>query len=309
VREVTVKSFSMANHIRRPGFQLFSLVSPPAPPAPSVSQTFADTPCFLPDQYSIYNSVYIPFFALTILLLFVLNTYNSRRVRASPLTPISLSPSHSRSGNTPLLHPESAIWSPHTPHATLRIQNSVSPRSGVFPSVRTPNSAPAPTLRAFSRPSTPRTPGQQLLSPIILSPEDEDEELMYPAQYAVRRDVHNQTNGNAWASNQSDNRVDNYDEYGRNSSSYFLPAPRMRGADQKRWTWSVIVRGRRLRVTLRIPEFLTWRSLKALFDTRATAEGSVRGKFWRVAIGTGMDVLSVAWPPIIVWIAIARWIF
>ncbi|KAH0827465.1 Metallo-dependent phosphatase [Lanmaoa asiatica] len=46
IREVTVKSFSPSRHIRRPGFQLLSLVPPSSSPT---GPTFADAPCHLPD--------------------------------------------------------------------------------------------------------------------------------------------------------------------------------------------------------------------------------------------------------------------
>ncbi|CAE6461304.1 unnamed protein product [Rhizoctonia solani] len=71
VREVSVKSFSMAMGVRRPGFQLLSLVAPD-PSSPS-SQTFSDTPCHLPDQMQIYTHVYAIFGALSLAVLAYLN--------------------------------------------------------------------------------------------------------------------------------------------------------------------------------------------------------------------------------------------
>ena len=55
VREVTVKTFSMAMGIKTPGFQLLSLVPPNAstPNAP----THADMACNLPNQLGIYLNV------------------------------------------------------------------------------------------------------------------------------------------------------------------------------------------------------------------------------------------------------------
>lgn len=55
-REVTIKSFSMAMGIRRPGFQLLSL-----PSLIAQSQTgMLDRPCNLPDQIGLYTWMYIP---------------------------------------------------------------------------------------------------------------------------------------------------------------------------------------------------------------------------------------------------------
>lgn len=78
VREITVKSFSMAMGIRRPGFQLLSLVS--TVPAietltqlPNSPPSLLDTPCFLPDQLGIYLNVYLPFILLSVLSLLAFN--------------------------------------------------------------------------------------------------------------------------------------------------------------------------------------------------------------------------------------------
>ncbi|WWD21088.1 hypothetical protein CI109_105569 [Kwoniella shandongensis] len=72
IREVTIKSFSSSTGIRRPGFQLLSLV-PPASSGYSASLTHADRPCFLPDQLGVYSRVYIPLAILTLLYLFGTN--------------------------------------------------------------------------------------------------------------------------------------------------------------------------------------------------------------------------------------------
>jgi len=55
-REVSIKSFSMAMGIRRPGFQVMSVPFPAAPD----SIGFVDRPCELPDQVGLYLHVYIP---------------------------------------------------------------------------------------------------------------------------------------------------------------------------------------------------------------------------------------------------------
>ncbi|OAX44112.1 Metallo-dependent phosphatase [Rhizopogon vinicolor AM-OR11-026] len=110
-REVTVKSFSMAMGIRRPGFQLLSLTSsipsfealtqlPNSPPSP------LDTPCFLPDQLGIYLTVYVPFILLSLLSLLAFNIHrirtrnNKRQLRRSEVPPRSSYPDHSASRAT-----------------------------------------------------------------------------------------------------------------------------------------------------------------------------------------------------------------
>ncbi|KAI0344733.1 hypothetical protein BDW22DRAFT_1326677 [Trametopsis cervina] len=71
VREVTVKSFSPDKHIDHPGFHLLSLVTPQSavdqqhsPDAP----TFADSPCFMPSPTT---TLYLPFIAMTLLVLLI----------------------------------------------------------------------------------------------------------------------------------------------------------------------------------------------------------------------------------------------
>lgn len=90
IREVTVKSLSMAMGIRRPGFQLLSL-------APHESRigvtTYADSLCLLPDQLGIYLSTYIPLLATSLLVVLIANVVRSRSLH-SPRPPNSAT--HSR---------------------------------------------------------------------------------------------------------------------------------------------------------------------------------------------------------------------
>ncbi|KAK7472742.1 hypothetical protein VKT23_000852 [Stygiomarasmius scandens] len=73
IREVTVKSLSMAMGIRRPGYQLLSLN-----PSPGSDASYADTPCLMPDQLGIYLSVYIPLLILSLLVLLLHSALRSR---------------------------------------------------------------------------------------------------------------------------------------------------------------------------------------------------------------------------------------
>lgn len=70
IREVTLKSFSSSTGIRQPGFQLLSLISPHEATS---SKTYADRPCFLPDQAGVYYTVYLPVAILTFIYLFSTN--------------------------------------------------------------------------------------------------------------------------------------------------------------------------------------------------------------------------------------------
>ena len=70
----------MAMGVRKPGYQLLSLISPEMP---QVGPTFNHKACLLPDQLGIYLSVYIPLVLLTLVALLV---SNYRRVSA-PVPP------------------------------------------------------------------------------------------------------------------------------------------------------------------------------------------------------------------------------
>lgn len=76
VKEVSVKSFSMAMGVQRPGFQLLSLISPSL----ATNNTLDDVPCFLPDQLGIYLHVYVPLVVVSLAAIFI---SNARRVRAA----------------------------------------------------------------------------------------------------------------------------------------------------------------------------------------------------------------------------------
>lgn len=67
----------MATGVKRPGFQLLSLVSP------SPDQAQLHVPCQLPNQLGVYQWVYLPLLILSLLGLVVLNVY---RIRASQIS-------------------------------------------------------------------------------------------------------------------------------------------------------------------------------------------------------------------------------
>jgi len=71
IPEVSVKSFSMAMGIRRPGFQLLSLAHHEETRFTRMQKTHATEPCLLPDQLAIYVSVYVRllFFSFLVVLL------------------------------------------------------------------------------------------------------------------------------------------------------------------------------------------------------------------------------------------------
>lgn len=89
IHEITVKSFSPARHISRPGFHLLSLSGGTPSPA------HAHAPCLLPRADSTLTRLYVPFLCLTALILLI--THMRRASRAARLhltTPASPLPSH-----------------------------------------------------------------------------------------------------------------------------------------------------------------------------------------------------------------------
>jgi len=82
VREITVKSFSMAMGIRKPGFQLLSIPKDGA-------KGSHDRLCLLPDQLRIYLTVYLSCVVVTILMLLI----SPSRQSVTDQLPISSVPS------------------------------------------------------------------------------------------------------------------------------------------------------------------------------------------------------------------------
>lgn len=320
IREVTVKSFSLASNIRRPGFQLLSLV----PPSASASQTFADIPCSLPDQYAIINSFYIPSVIISLAILFFSNLYRPHtQMRLSPFpSPISLSPHPSRP-SSPSSRSQSRIWtpwSPMTPSLPGENGHRVSPRSPLPNTLRTSNAPGAPPFRALSHPTTPND--SPLLTPTVLFAHDEEyEDSMFPAQYAVRRDSRYGT----WPSGYDEE--DHLDEAAiveekstdiaasskrghKRKTSQFLPAPGNKLSERGKWSysWSFIFRGRRRRMTIGVPALPSLQTLREVgVDLWNWRGGGMRrrGLFWNLV----RDALSVAWPALLVWGVIMRWMF
>jgi hypothetical protein len=237
IREVTVKSFSPSSHIRRPGFQLLSLIPPDSVVSPHGS-TFADAHCLLPDTFRIFNSIYLPALILTAIVLLYFNISPDRhRRRFCTLSPDSASRSRPSS---PPPGPESAIWTNWSPR---RSSGPTSPGPAVLPpSVRVPSAKEIFTFRALS--SAPGSPHDSpLLSPIPLfhaGHEDEMDPAHYPSQHH---------SDHVWPSGED-----------VHEAPLFLPSPSARRSERKwlSWSWSFVFRGRRRRITIAPP---TWGTL------------------------------------------------
>ncbi|KAG1735141.1 Metallo-dependent phosphatase [Suillus paluster] len=278
VREVTVKSFSRSRHIRRPGFQLLSLIHPDYVASPS-SPTFADVHCLLPDTFRIFSSIYLPALVLTAIAILYQNIAPNRHYRRfSTLSPVSVN--RSRPGSPPP-GPESAIWTNWSPR-----NGPTSPTTTLPPSLRIPSAKEIFTFRALSS-SSPESPhSSPLLSPIPLfhaGHEDEMNPIHYPSQHH---------NDHAWPSGED-----------THEAPTFLPSPSARRSDKRwSWSWSFVFRGRRRRMTITLPTWGEMTKLASFGDS--TSKGKRRGLVWRLA----GDSVSVALPAVIIW-ALIGWLF
>lgn len=87
VREVTIKSFAMNMNVQRPGYLLMSLSEPH-----SSTDSLATQGCLLPNQISIYLSLYVPILLLTLLWLGIrtyLSTSSSSSSSSNPYKRVS----------------------------------------------------------------------------------------------------------------------------------------------------------------------------------------------------------------------------
>ena len=310
IREVTVKSFSMSVHIRRPGFQLLSLVDPAKLASPDL-KSFADAPCLLPDQYRIYTSFYAPCIFITFLILVLLN-FSRSRFRALRRN-LSLAPPTTRSSSgraSPNV--DSGLWSATWPLYTPTVP--VSPPGTLPPHIRTPHTpAGTATMLVASQPGSP-SPASSFVVPY--SDQDEEEDTLYPAQYTVRRDSHHkQREDEGWAHIERSKEEEAYEmindqeagggnSLGRQIHSEFITAPdhARHVKRRKAWSYTFMFRGRLRRITFHLP---TWTAMHNCFDLFALNGSDLvprrRRDRWMTVI---LDVLSVFWPAVIVWVII-----
>ncbi|GJJ06641.1 hypothetical protein Clacol_000835 [Clathrus columnatus] len=158
VPEVTLKSFSMATKLHRPGFELLTLSNEAEP-------SISDNLCLLPDQSHIYTRGYFLSLVATILILLYFNLRRSRTERdmlqwcsdLSPNSPKSPSPPNSpirfkASYSNPVFRNASALY-PSEPSTPL----------GGTPLLRPPLSPygieDEESSEMYIWPATPTTPG------------------------------------------------------------------------------------------------------------------------------------------------------
>lgn len=276
-----MKTFSMASRVHRPGFHLLSLAASSHSAEPT--QTFAHSPCLLPDQLGIYTARYAPLGVLTLAILLLLNVNRAWR---RPYLQNGDAHGYGRPGHANARR-ESAVWSPASPTSDRSGPPSPLPNTRTL---RTPSrGAFTPSLRA-SRPSTPLDYDSPLLLSPNLAPDreghDDDEDYMDPVQYARKPHVEDA------------------------EGSYFLPTPGARKLGGKKpwsWSWTFVASGRRRRITLRAPSLSAVSDLYEIVRVREGRSGYGRKRgFMRLFL---VDVLAVAWPPAVAFAVIAWWMF
>jgi len=298
MREVTVKTFSEARGIRRPGFQLLTLFQPSS----ALTTTHLDMPCFLPNAHDIYYTVYLPLALFTILLLLICNIRQPRRYQASTIE--DETGSDDSAGTSPLLSPL-----PLSPNPPASIQMNV--RSPM------PNSTSKFYSASHAR-LTPRT-FSQLPSPFP-SPRtsafdidgDEYDEL-YPTQYATRRDDNPPVFLNGippeFQRFQPDNRL-----LTPLSAKFPAPDPKQlprfthRRAASLNYTWSFVVGGRRRRISMPIltrERLWAWWRCSAFFVVDLARGRRVGGT--NLTRDMLMDCLSVFLAASLTWSALCWW--
>ena len=295
IREVTVKTFSEAKGIRRPGFQLLTLFRP----SPALATTHLDMPCFLPNAHGIYYTVYLPLALITVLLLLVCNVRQPRRYQASTIE----DETDGSSGTSPLSSP---LLSPNPP-ASIQI-NVRSPM---------PNSASKFYSASHAR-LTPRA-----LSPLpspFSSPRssafniDDDYDELYPTQYATRKDDAPPVFLNGippeFQRFQPENRLLTplSSKFPPPDQKRQLPSFTHRRAASLKYTWSFVFKGRRRRISLPIitPEHpRAWCRSSMFFVIDLVRGRRVGGE--NLGRDMFMDCLSVFLAAGLTWSAICWW--
>lgn len=315
-REVTVKSFSMAMGIERPGFHMLSLASESTGGDLGGGQmkperTYADAPCFLPNQLAIYTHRYLPLFLFSVLLLAISNFRKSRQWQRSGrsgslhLSALQGSSSGSASGEGTGMsrRRESGVWTLANPFNKQR-SRSPSPLSGA----RTPRLSSIPFTNGggafggnwngngYAPPKAYRAspiPSPGLLSastPAMIHAFDRDEEgeqthyafnklpLSHPS-HALRRIPGD------------DDLEDDY---------FLLTSGRHRGRRRHSlaWSWTFVFRGKRRRFTVGVPPAFQRIVFSDIVRSMLYGSATARRRPFKSFFA---DVIAVAWPPVMLF--------
>ncbi|KAF5370828.1 hypothetical protein D9758_001955 [Tetrapyrgos nigripes] len=277
VPEITIKSFSKIRHIKHPGFQLLSLGD-----TLHSQKSFATQPCLLPGNGKLYPvSV-----CLTLLLLLGFNVYRSRQTRRFFIPPMPLTTS--RSFSNKLSSPtrsdlDSPIWTGGS--AAVRTPNNASSRPIVF--------------RSASRPATPLASSVLPVSTPLYHEEEENDD-MYPAQYAQRMGYPDGSQ-DTWSPDHED--LDHVPDDNWHEKPSF--AMNWMQASRWRWTRSLSIGGRRITIRIPSPSWSAFRDLVGLLGDRAGEDATFRRR--GLIRSTLIDIASVGWTSLVAWLIFLWW--
>ena len=280
IHEITVKSFSPARHISRPGFHLLSLSL-----AGTSSPTHAHTPCLLPRADGTLVRLYIPALCLTVLVLLVAHMRRaSRAARLRLTTPASPLPCHTDPKFPP--PPAPAAPSPYSASSAYSYSYAYSntPPTGSQPRRERERATPAPPRTAPSPPP-----------PLTLPPmqeEEEQEDDAVRAHYLYMPPA-SPVPGDLLARRQYSGRGASPDRVGAPTAAT--------GPPPRAWsfTYAFTFRGRRRRVAVHAPSWWPRRGGPAARRRRR------REEVWSAA---GRDFGRVIGPAIVVWVVLL-WLY
>lgn len=315
IPEITVKSFSLAPQIRRPGLQLLSLIDPneATPSRPSLLHR----PCLLPNQSMVF-AAYTWWSVATLSILLILNV---RRIKNFRLKKQFQSGSPNQSNSSPLLQDTQGsslpVWSPHALFTPPK-----SPKPQMPSPFRSPGASASPMYRASSRPMTPQghespMPGSQLI------PTHDGEDLMFPDRYVTQRDVH-YPNDEEWIPIGREDSLDSNPQVAVSdprlhpAPSRFISAPgtlqthrRQQSTWRPIWSKTFVLGGRRRRFALAIPRLpACWGACKDVVEIlRDADQRTILRRRRGIIMSTLIETFTVLWPAGIFWLIVNFWMF
>ena len=281
--------------IKRPGFQLLSLLPHESGSViPQGANTFADAPCLLPDQLTIYIERYLPLFVFTLVALAVssfrtvsMHQFHHKDLRL-PLTNAPHDPRRESAWGGASLSPEDLRSQPATPltHTSnsLRLPNNASYRTAA-------GAPPAtPTFRAFS------PAANQLETPVLFNGTG----LGITVGGAGLGVQHDGGRGGI------EDEHEAYEMLREQSKSY---GPSKSGWTQHRerrwmWSWDFVFSNRRRRVSIGVPP-----TIEAFIRRLCGGQTSTTNKdptLWSVFF---YDLRTAAWPPLLTFVLIVYFMF
>ncbi|KAI9442756.1 hypothetical protein H4582DRAFT_2073340 [Lactarius indigo] len=288
IHEITVKSFSPARHISRPGFHLLSLAGTPSP-------AHAHAPCLLPRAGGTLAWTYLPALCLTVLILIV--THMRRANHAARLrltTPVSPLPSHADPKQLQPSPAPPAAPSPYSASSAYSYSYAYSntpPTGGSQPRRdRAPPRAPRP-------PPPPPPPLALSLSPLGSTQEEDeqDEDGDGVRAHYLYMPPASPVPGDLLARRQYSAHSTSPDRAGAPTAAT--------GPPPRAWsfTYAFTFRGRRRRLAVQAPAWWPRRSEAG----RCGARRRRRREVWSAV---GRDVGRVMGPAIVAWVVLL-WLY